>query len=298
MGFCSDIKAIGIIQKLKNGGTAKLSISQITGLIINLADAKNNLPDHKFRQICALFDDLRTCNTKFEIDYEGYLQQAVEIIKKFDAIAPYEKYSGGNETEFSFLMSTIRTKQSPSPTTKRIKDDPETPLKAREYINVLKTHENWDDPTDDFNNIIYSTIHEDNVHRKTDILIEALNNMNEIFSEIKSNPQYHIGSANLNAVVHIRLFLDCVLLYDGDWDTINHLYIVSKATGTINESAHKFINLMIEISDLLDRAIVYLFENLNVVTTDYYPSVERKIRKYLIEYIDDNTDWNKIKKYD
>ena len=294
MGFFSDIKAIGTIQKIKNGGTAKLSISQITGLIINLADAKNNLPDSKYKQICALFDDLRTCNTKFEMNYEGYLQQAIDIIKRFDVIAPYEKYSGGNETEFSFLMDTIRS-QTPNVTdTKRIKDDPETPLKAREYINLLKTHERWDDPTDDFNNIIYFCIHEDDIHRKTDILIEALNNINEIFSEIKSNPQNHIGSANLNAVVHLRMFLDCVLLYDGDWDTINQLYILFKATGTINESAHKYINLMIRISDLLDRAIVYLFENLNTATTDYYPAVEQRIRKYLNEYDDDNTDWNKI----
>lgn len=32
----------------------------------------------------------------------------IKIIKKFDAIAPYEKYSGGNEIEFSFMMDDIR----------------------------------------------------------------------------------------------------------------------------------------------------------------------------------------------
>lgn len=108
MGFFSDIKAIGSVQKIKNGGTAKLSISQITGLIINLPDARNNLPANKFNQVYELFNKLRTCNTKMELDYNGYLQQAVDIIKRFDAIAPYEKYSGGNEVEFSFLMEDIR----------------------------------------------------------------------------------------------------------------------------------------------------------------------------------------------
>ena len=39
-----------------------------------------------------------------------YLDTAVKIIKQFDEIAPYEKYSGGNEIEFSFLMAEIRGK--------------------------------------------------------------------------------------------------------------------------------------------------------------------------------------------
>lgn len=112
MGFFSDIRAISSIRKIKNGGTAKLSISQITGLIINLPDARNNLPANKFYQVYELFNRLRTCNTKMEMDYRGYLQQAVDIIKRFDAIAPYEKYSGGNETEFSFLMDDIRAEDN------------------------------------------------------------------------------------------------------------------------------------------------------------------------------------------
>lgn len=109
MGFFSDMKAISSVQKIKNGGMAKLSISQITGLLINLPDAKKNLPVNKFNQIYKLFNDLRTCNTKIEMNREVYLQQAIDIIKRFDAIAPYEKYSGGNETEFSFLMNDIRS---------------------------------------------------------------------------------------------------------------------------------------------------------------------------------------------
>ena len=42
------------------------------------------------------------------MDLNGYYETATYIIKKFDAIAPYEKYSGGNELEFSFLMEEIR----------------------------------------------------------------------------------------------------------------------------------------------------------------------------------------------
>ncbi|MBR4040048.1 MAG: hypothetical protein IKJ11_08135 [Clostridia bacterium] len=33
---------------------------------------------------------------------------AIKITKDFDKVAPYEKYSGGNELEFSFMMQDIR----------------------------------------------------------------------------------------------------------------------------------------------------------------------------------------------
>ena len=56
----------------------------------------------------------------------------------------------------------------------------------------------------------------------------------------------------------------------------------------------RILKLMVKISDLLDRAIVYLFENLNTDSKDYYPILETKIRGYLNEYVDDNTGWNKI----
>ena len=111
MGFIADLKALSDFQKIKSGKRAKLSISQITGLIINLPDANRNLDASKYNQIFSLFTDLRKCNTKMEMTYQEYLLYAVDIIKKFDAIAPYEKYCGGNEIEFSFLMDEIRKKE-------------------------------------------------------------------------------------------------------------------------------------------------------------------------------------------
>ena len=46
------------------------------------------------------------------MNYERYLQTAICIIKRFDVIAPYEKYSGGSEKEFSFFMNDIRTENT------------------------------------------------------------------------------------------------------------------------------------------------------------------------------------------
>lgn len=112
MGLFSDIKAIKEVQRIKNGGTAKLSISQITGLITNMSDAQKNLSSQQFEKVYALFKELRKCNSKMDMNIEDYYKTAVIIIKKFDVIAPYEKYSGGNELEFSFLMDEVRNSES------------------------------------------------------------------------------------------------------------------------------------------------------------------------------------------
>ena len=108
MGFFADIQAIKGVTRIKSGGTAKLSISQITCLITNMPDARKNLSNSEFESVYALYKELRKCNTKMEMDTDGYVDTAVKIIKKFDEIAPYEKYSGGNELEFSFMMDDIR----------------------------------------------------------------------------------------------------------------------------------------------------------------------------------------------
>ena len=48
MGFFSDLKAIKDVQIISEGGTAKLSMSQIVNLIINLPDANRNLSSDKY----------------------------------------------------------------------------------------------------------------------------------------------------------------------------------------------------------------------------------------------------------
>lgn len=108
MGLFSDFKAVKDVQRIKAGGTAQLSIGQVTNLLINLPDAEKNLSAQEFNSVYALYKEMRKCTTKMKMDINAYFCTAVEIIKRFDAIAPYEKYSGGNEMEFSFLMSEIR----------------------------------------------------------------------------------------------------------------------------------------------------------------------------------------------
>lgn len=112
MGIISSIKAMNDIQKLKSGGVVQLSIGQITELITNMLDARKNLTPEQYYRVYDLFTKLKKCNTKIEMDLDEYYRTCVDIIKKFDKIAPYEKYSGGNELEFSFLMDDIRKDDS------------------------------------------------------------------------------------------------------------------------------------------------------------------------------------------
>ena len=108
MGRISDTLAIARIYRIKNGGIAKLSISQIVNLLISLFEAMKNLSPQEFAEVYDLFQTMRTCTSKVKMDMNRYLQASIAIIKEFDAIAPYEKYCGRNETEIAELMSHFR----------------------------------------------------------------------------------------------------------------------------------------------------------------------------------------------
>lgn len=112
MGLFTGLKAMKAVKQIKNGGKAKLSYAMVSMLIINLQDAKAKLPPEKFAAVEKQFMDFQKCDTLFEVDKEGYLELCNDVIKKFDAIAPYEKYSGGNELEFSMLMDDVRKEES------------------------------------------------------------------------------------------------------------------------------------------------------------------------------------------
>ena len=104
-------RAVFDIQRIKNGGFAELSVAQITFLNTNMSDAYQNLPEDQFYQVYCLFQELLTDKTKVKMDFEGYLDATVKIIKRFDKIAPYEKYCGQDEFEMSLLMEDIRSEE-------------------------------------------------------------------------------------------------------------------------------------------------------------------------------------------
>lgn len=140
MGLFDGFKAMKEVNKIKKGGKGNLSIAQITNLIINLPYAKAKLSSEEFNQVYNLFNELQKCNTKMELDKDGYYNAAADIILKFDKIAPYEKYGGGNELEYSFLMDEIHKNTNSIDVRKQVEDIilPE----ELEYANVIADSSN------------------------------------------------------------------------------------------------------------------------------------------------------------
>lgn len=108
MGLFSGLKAMKKVEKIKAGGKELLSIADITNLIINLPDAKRNLSSNQFSAVHSLFQYLQKCRTNMELDLTGYYEEAAIIIGIFNQIAPYEKYSGMEQTEALFFMNGIK----------------------------------------------------------------------------------------------------------------------------------------------------------------------------------------------
>lgn len=109
MGMFSDAKAAIDVQRIKTGGTAKLSISQITCLIVNMSDAKKNLPEDQFEAVYSLYRQLRKCKSKIQMDIDEYYRVSGQIVLMFNHISPYEEYSGGNPIETAFLLSAVES---------------------------------------------------------------------------------------------------------------------------------------------------------------------------------------------
>ena len=99
------------IQKLLNGkGSVKLSISQIVMSLVNVGWARKNLSPLEYNAIFNLFKAYKRCTKKIDMDVSMYLLYCEEIIKTFDLIAPFEKYSGKdkNDIEFAIFLQEIR----------------------------------------------------------------------------------------------------------------------------------------------------------------------------------------------
>ena len=105
-----DFKAMRDLQRIKtSGGTAELSVAQITNFIINLLDARKNLPERQFNEVYTIYQEMQQYTAKVEMDMAGYLDTAMKIIRRFDEVAPYEKYSGNDEEECALMMEDIRS---------------------------------------------------------------------------------------------------------------------------------------------------------------------------------------------
>ena len=109
MGLFSGVSTIRALKKISAGGEAKLSIAQITSLVVNMLDAKNNLSSEEFEEVYYLYNKLKKETEKLPMNQEMYITVAKKIIAGFDAKAPYEKYGGGDKREMSLLLKEVRS---------------------------------------------------------------------------------------------------------------------------------------------------------------------------------------------
>lgn len=105
--FESFMEAVNGVQLIKYGATVKLSTAQLANILVNLPDAKINLSEKDYDLLVSLYQRMRKDVEKIPMNYEKYLENSLGIIRAFDLVAPYEKYSGTSEHEVSVLMEGV-----------------------------------------------------------------------------------------------------------------------------------------------------------------------------------------------
>ena len=142
--------------------------------------------------------------------------------------------------------------------------------------------------------VIDFVIEEGGVDKKTELLLGGADMTLEHFAQISKKADVSIGARNITAFIYYRYFLECSLALDTDIMDISEHYTLFQVAKHIPEGMHPYVQMMIKIYDLLDRGIIYLAENMDSVSKDYFPIVIAKIQVMLNEYEDDDTGWNKI----
>ncbi len=102
-------RAVFAIQRIRNGDTAELSMAQLAFLNTNMADAYHRLPEEQFYRVYSLFRELLADQQTVRMNHRIYLDALVRTVKRFDGIAPYEKYCGRDEAGMkAFLDQVLR----------------------------------------------------------------------------------------------------------------------------------------------------------------------------------------------
>ena len=168
---------------------------------------------------------------------------------------------------------------------------------AEEIIIALWGKDTHRTVVKNFKETISEIIAEENITRITDLIDGGLDMCLELLEKAKINPQTKLGANSITAFIYFRTFLDCVLAVDSELVYIHLMdwYGLFRITQTIKPGMHPYVEMIIKIYDLLDRGIEYLYKNMDSVSEDYFLPVEKRIRRLLNAYTDDDTGWNKIK---
>lgn len=83
------LSAMKDVQRIKFGGTAKMSPSQVVCLISNTQDAQRNLSPVEFDQYKQIFNYFRKDTKCQTVDFDGYIEMCGRIISEYEKYFPY-----------------------------------------------------------------------------------------------------------------------------------------------------------------------------------------------------------------
>ena len=103
-----------------------------------------------------------------------------------------------------------------------------------------------------------------------------------------------MGSHSITALIWYKQFFECTLSLDTDIMDITQFYTLFQMSRQVNTELHPYIQMMIKVYDTIDTGIVYLYENLDNISEDYFAVIANRINNLLQAYTDDASGWNKI----
>ncbi len=107
MGILSGMQALKAKAKIEAGGIAKLSVAQIASMNVNMLDAKKNLTNEQFQKVYSVYQACKKDTKKRLYDFDGYFDITIKTIKRFNDVAPYLKYSGGDGLNDALLLRAV-----------------------------------------------------------------------------------------------------------------------------------------------------------------------------------------------
>lgn len=142
--------------------------------------------------------------------------------------------------------------------------------------------------------IIASAIEESGASKKTDLLLDMLNENSSYYEKMMKENGTDISSITITLFIHYRFFFESVLAIDSDLSDVTYLYTIFQISKQFPPNIHPYVEMMTKVYDVLDTEIVFLHKNMDKISSDYFFNVTARIENLLRSYKDDNTAWNKI----
>lgn len=93
---------------LQKGERAKMSNAQIALLVIDMAWAKKKLEKDQYKKMKKLYAEVQKETDRELVDMNEFVDKAVDIVKRFETIAPYEMFCGNEKDSYAPIMKQLR----------------------------------------------------------------------------------------------------------------------------------------------------------------------------------------------